>query len=152
MAAAKAAKAGAKGEEGDDDDGNQAAVARSSARAPAKKAAPVAKAAAKTAPKPAAKKVAAKKVAAKKVAGQSAEIRGGISDRMATELARQRQTAGAGDLLPSPSRRSAKASAVSREVWLLTIESARRRRFSTSTTRTVIASAHSSPIVNGWTR
>ncbi|WP_158899869.1 DNA topoisomerase III [Burkholderia sp. L27(2015)] len=70
-AAAKAAKAGAKGEEGDDDDdGNQAAVARSSARAPAKKAAPVAKAAAKKAPKPAAKKVAAKKVAAKKVAAK----------------------------------------------------------------------------------
>jgi DNA-binding GntR family transcriptional regulator len=36
--------------------------------------------------------------AAKKVAGQSAEIRSGIFDRMGTELARQRQTAGAGDL------------------------------------------------------
>jgi DNA-binding GntR family transcriptional regulator len=36
--------------------------------------------------------------AAGKVAGQSAEARGDISNRMATELARQRQTAAAGDL------------------------------------------------------
>lgn len=36
--------------------------------------------------------------AAGKVAGQSAEARGAVSDRMTSELARQRQTAAAGDL------------------------------------------------------
>ena len=44
------------------------------------------------------------------------------------------------------------ASASSRSARLRTILSVSRRRFSTSTTRSVMATAHSSPISSGWTR
>ena len=51
----------------------------------------------------------------------------------------------------TPSSRSARSSASSRAVRLLHDPSASRRRFSTSTMRSVIATAQSSPIVSGWT-
>ena len=52
---------------------------------------------------------------------------------------------------PAPSKRSARSSASCRAALLCTIRSARRLRFSTSTIRSVIATAQSSPIVSGCT-
>jgi hypothetical protein len=53
---------------------------------------------------------------------------------------------------PLPARiSSARESASFCSARLATIPSASRRRFSDSTSRSEIASAHSSPIVRGWT-
>ena len=51
-----------------------------------------------------------------------------------------------------PSKRSARSLAAWRDACARTMPSARRRKFSTSTTRSAIATAHNSPIVSGWTR
>ena len=52
---------------------------------------------------------------------------------------------------PTPSSRSATTSASSRADRRLMMRTADRLRFSTSTMRNVIATAHSSPMLSGWT-